>query len=261
MTENEIRAKVAATAKKYLGCKEADGSHRQFIDKYNSFQPLPRNHKMTYTAAWCATFVSAVAIECGLTDIMPVECGCGYMISLYKKLGRWREDENYIPKVGDIIFYDWDDGKDFAVTDNSGSPEHVGIVVSVSSGVVTVVEGNKGGAVGVRYVSVNGRYIRGFGLPDYAKLATPEVKPAPKPISKKCPYAEPRFSMMYGSTGGGVRWVQWHLNQTMKSRLKIDGVFGRLTKAAVLSFQKKHKLSPDGIVGSKTKAALKKAVK
>ena len=147
MTENEIRAKVAATAKKYLGCKESDGGHRQFIDAYNGFKPLPRNHRMTYSAAWCATFVSAVAIECGLTEIIPVECGCSLMIGLYKKLGRWREDENYIPKVGDIIFYDWDDGKDFAVTDNSGSPEHVGIVVSVSGGVVAVVEGNKGGAV------------------------------------------------------------------------------------------------------------------
>ena len=110
MTENEIRAKVAATAKKYLGCKESDGGHRQFIDAYNGFKPLPRNHRMTYSAAWCATFVSAIAIECGLTEIIPVECGCSLMIGLYKKLGRWREDENYIPKVGDIIFYDWDDG-------------------------------------------------------------------------------------------------------------------------------------------------------
>ena len=86
MTETEIRQKVITTAKKYLGGKESDGSHRQFIDRYNSFQLLPRNHKMTYTAAWCATFVSAIAIECGLTDIMPVECGCAYMIALYKKL-------------------------------------------------------------------------------------------------------------------------------------------------------------------------------
>lgn len=257
MTENEIRAKVAATARKYLGCKESDGGHRQFIDAYNGFKPLPRNHRMTYSAAWCATFVSAVAIECGLTEIIPVECGCSLMIGLYKKLGRWREDENYIPKAGDIIFYDWQDGANYATTDNTGSPEHVGIVVSVSGGVVAVVEGNKGGAVGVRYVRVNGRYIRGFGLPDYAKLATPEVKPAPKP---KCPYAEPKTALRYGDRGNGVSWVQWHLNQTMKSRLKIDGVFGKLTKAAVLKFQKTHSLAIDGIVGNKTRAKLKKVV-
>ena len=104
MTENEIRQKVVTTAKKYIGCKESDGSHRQFIDKYNSFQLLPRNHRMTYSAAWCATFVSAIAIECGLTDIIPVECGCAYMISRYKALGRWR-DEHRTKMLVAIIEY------------------------------------------------------------------------------------------------------------------------------------------------------------
>ena len=260
MTENEIRAKVVATAKKYLGRKESDGGHRRFIDAYNGFKPLPRNHRMTYSAAWCATFVSAIAIECGLTEIIPIECGCSLMIGLYKKLGRWREDENYIPKVGDIIFYDWDDGKDFAVTDNTGSPEHVGIVVSVSGGVVTVVEGNKADAVAFRSIAVNGRYIRGYGLPDYASKATPEVKPAPKPSVKKCPYAEPTKDLRRGSKGNGVRWAQWHLNHAAGEKLKVDGDFGILTRAAVLRFQKKQKLTQDGIVGAKTRAALRKAV-
>ena len=40
MTEKEIRQKVVATAKKYLGCKESDGNHWQFIDRYNSFSPF-----------------------------------------------------------------------------------------------------------------------------------------------------------------------------------------------------------------------------
>lgn len=261
MTENEIRQKVVATAKKYIGCKESDGSHRQFIDKYNNFQPLPRNHRMTYTAAWCATFVSAIAIECGLTDIMPVECGCAYMISAYKKLGRWREDENYIPKAGDVIFYDWNDGKDFATTDNLGSPEHVGLVTGVSGSVISVIEGNKADAVAFRMVTVNGRYVRGYGLPDYASKATPAVNPAPKPKSiPKCPYAEPRKDLRRGSSGNGVRWVQWHLNKT-GAKLRVDGYFGTLTQAAVLRFQKTKKLVQDGIVGSKTRSALKKAVR
>ena len=45
---------------------------------------------------------------------MLVECRCAYIIALYKKLGRWREDENFTPKPGDVIFYDWQDGADFA---------------------------------------------------------------------------------------------------------------------------------------------------
>ena len=260
MTESEIRQKVVSTAKKDMGCKESDGSHRKIIDIYNHYKPLPRDHKMTYTAAWCAAFVSAVAIEAKMTSIMPVECGCNYMIALYKKLGRWQENDAYTPKPGDVIFYDWDDGKDFVASDDTGRAEHVGIVTSVSDGVITVIEGNKDNAVGYRKIKVNGRYIRGYGLPDYAKLATPEGKPTPKPITKKCPYPEPAKNLRRGSSGNGVRWVQWHLNQTGE-KLAVDGSFGILTKAAVLRFQKAKKLTQDGVVGAKTRAALKKAVK
>ena len=263
MTEKEIRQKVVATAKKYLGCKESDGSHRQFIDRYNSFRPLPRNHRMTYSAAWCATFVSAIAIECGLTDIMPVECGCRLMIELYKGLGRWQEKDSYIPKAGDVIFYDWDDGKDFSNTDDIGSPDHVGIVTAAACGIISVIEGNKNDAVAFRTVTVNGRYIRGYGLPDYAGKAKPETAPAPKPKAiPKCPYSEPTQNLRRGSKGNGVRWVQWHLNSsTIGEKLKVDGSFGPLTKAAVLRFQRTNKLLPDGVVGPKTRAALKRAVK
>ena len=57
------------------------------IDTYNSHKPLARGYAMKYTDAWCATFVSAVSIKCGLTDILPTECSCGEMIALFKKLG------------------------------------------------------------------------------------------------------------------------------------------------------------------------------
>ena len=262
MTENELRQKVAATAIKYIGCNEKDNSHHEIIDRYNSHIPLARGYAMKYTDAWCAAFLSAVAIELGLTDIMPTECGCPQMIELYQKLGRWQENDAYTPKPGDVIFYDWQDGPDYAKTDNKGSPDHVGIVVSVLDGVVTVIEGNKNDAVGTRTVKLNGRYIRGYGLPDYASKATPEDKPASGSgtvAKKKCPYAEPIKNLRYGAKGNGVKWVQWHLNQTGE-KLKIDGAFGVLTKAAVLRFQKKRGLVSDGIVGPKTRAALRKAV-
>lgn len=259
MTESEIRQRVVATAKKYVGCNERDGTHKQFIDRYNAFSPLPRNHRMTYSAAWCATFVSAIAIECGLTDIMPVECGCGLMIALYKKLGRWREDENYTPKAGDVIFYDWQDGKDFASTDNVGAPEHVGIVTGAACGVISVIEGNKADAVGFRSVTVNGRYIRGYGLPDYGSKATVAPAPAASGGAEKCPYAEPVKNLRRGSSGTGVRWVQWHLNRC-GGKLAVDGKYGPLTRGAVLRFQRAHGLTQDGVVGPKTRAALRKAV-
>ncbi len=159
-----LRSKVVAQAKAWIGCKESDGSHKEIIDVYNSHTPLARGYKVQYTDAWCATFVSAVAIKCGYTDIMPTECGCDKMIALYQNLGRWKEDDSYTPDAGDVIFYDWQDS---GSGDNTGSSDHVGIVEKVVGTTITVIEGNYSDSVKRRTLQVNGKYIRGFGLPKY----------------------------------------------------------------------------------------------
>lgn len=166
MTEKEIRALVVSTARAWLGCKESDGSHRPIIDLYNSHKPLARGYAVKYTDAWCATFVSAVAIKCGLTDIMPTECGCGKMIELYRAhaLSKWQEDESITPQPGDVVFYDWEDS---GSGDDKGAADHVGIVSSVSGDTLKVIEGNYSNAVKERTLKVNGRYLRGYGLPAY----------------------------------------------------------------------------------------------
>ena len=84
-----------------------------------------------------------------------------------------------------------------------------------------------------------------------------EVIPAPKP-AVRCPYAEPETLIRYGSRGVGVRWVQWNLNHVAGEKLVVDGIFGVLTRAAVLRFQRKRRLATDGIVGPITRAAINK---
>ena len=159
MTEKELRAKVVNTAVAWLGCKEANGSHKKIIDVYNAHTPLPVGYKVKYTDAWCATYVSAVAIKAGLDDIIPLECGCGRYITLAQKMGIWVENDAFVPQAGDIVLYDWDDN---GVGGNKGSADHIGIVVSVSGSTIKVIEGNMGNAVNYRNLAVNGRYIRGF---------------------------------------------------------------------------------------------------
>ena len=168
-------SEVVKQAQAWLGNKEGSAGHKAIIDLYNAHKPLARGYKVKYTDAWCATFVSAVAIKLGYTDIIPTECGCGKMIDLFKKLGSWVENENRTPNPGDIIFYDWDDN---GTGDNLGSPEHVGIVEKVSNGKITVIEGNHDGTdadsidgVERREIAVNGRFIRGYGVPKYDKAA------------------------------------------------------------------------------------------
>lgn len=166
-------SKVVEQAQAWLGNKEGSAGHKSIIDLYNAHKPLARGYKVKYTDAWCATFVSAVAIKLGYTDIIPTECGCGKMIELFKKLGAWVENENRTPNPGDIIFYDWQDS---GSGDNTGSPDHVGIVEKVANGKITVIEGNHDGTdadkidgVERREIAVNDRYIRGYGVPKYDK--------------------------------------------------------------------------------------------
>ena len=169
MTEQQLRETVANQMKNWVGCKESDGSHKKIIDIYNAHKPLARGYKVKYTDEWCATTVSAAFIKAGLTDIAPTECSCSRMIELYKKLGRWKEADSYVPKIGDVIMYDW---QDKGTGDNTGAPDHVGIVVAVNGASLTIVEGNKSEAVAYRAMTVNGRYIRGYCVPDYASKAT-----------------------------------------------------------------------------------------
>lgn len=168
MTEKELRNKVVAIAESWVGCKESNGTHKPIIDLYNSHKPLARGYPVKYTDAWCSTFASAVAIKAGLTTIIPTECGCEEHIKKFRAINAWVEDDAYVPKPGDYIFYDWEDD---GVGDCTGRANHVGIVVTCDGKTITVIEGNKNNAVGYRKIDVNGKTIRGFGVPDYASLA------------------------------------------------------------------------------------------
>lgn len=158
------RSKVVKQAQAWIGLKESDGSHMKIVNIYNNHKPLARGYKLKSTDSWCAATVSAVAIECGYTKIIPTEVSCPQMIELFKKLGEWQENDAYKPSAGDVIFYDWDDS---GSGDNRGTSDHVGIVEKVSGNTITVIEGNKNNAVGRRTLKVNGKYIRGYGVPKY----------------------------------------------------------------------------------------------
>lgn len=186
MTELELRQKVVARADEYIGVKKGSAAHHRIVDTYNSPYPnLPlRNgkpYKLTYQDNWCAGFGSVIAIETGLTDIVPIEVSCTAQIQLWQKMGRWVEDDAYVPQPGDFIYWYWQDGADYATTDQKNPPNHVGIVEKVDSvsGTMTIIEGNKGSesVVGRRESHINGRYIRGYGCPDYASRADKSKEP------------------------------------------------------------------------------------
>ena len=173
MTETELRQSVVDVMRGWLGWTEANGKFRRIIDLYNTQNPLPRRYPVKYNDEWFAASVTAAGMAAGLQDIIYGECGCGKMIALYEARGLWVEDDAYIPSPGDIIMYDWDDS---GLGDNRGNPDHVGVVEQVVGGTITIIEGNKGGAVARRKLAVNGRYIRGYCTPDYAGKAEEDEK-------------------------------------------------------------------------------------
>ncbi|MDD7386910.1 MAG: hypothetical protein PUH32_03295 [Firmicutes bacterium] len=163
--EQTLRGSVVSVAEGWLGANEADGTHREIIDLYNAQDVLAQDYEVKYSDNWCAAFASAVAIQCDLTDIIPTECGCQRQIGLWEQLGRWEEDDNYVPLPGDYIYYAWDEG--FDLGDCIGWADHVGIVVGTCGPFLKVIEGNKGDAVSYRIILVGDYRIRGYGLPDY----------------------------------------------------------------------------------------------
>lgn len=235
---SKYASKIVAQAKAWLGCKESDGTHKPIIDIYNSHRPIARGVKMDYSWAWCATFVSSCAIKLGYTDIIPTECSCTRMIELFKALGAWVENENRTPAPGDILFYDWDDS---GVGDNKGGPEHVGIVEKVSGGKITVIEGNYDNAVKRRVLSVNGRYIRGYGVPKYDVEKQEVCKVNVRQLSRGCE-GEDVKSLQILLIGYGYSCGSYG----------TDGDFGSATDSAVRKFQKAKGIGVDGIVGSET---------
>ena len=157
---------VLDLARKYIGCNEADGSHKQIVDTYNSHQPLAQGYKLTYYDSWCDCFISFLFILLKAVDLIGgTECGVERHIQLFKAIGIWEEDGSIVPEPGYIITYNWDENSQ----PNNGYADHIGIVESVSGNKITCIEGNMSGKVGRRTLTVGDGNIRGYAKPRYAK--------------------------------------------------------------------------------------------
>lgn len=175
-TAKDLRKKLVKTALEDIGAKEGGKVHKHIIDVFNTVKP--DGWAMTYTAPWCAAAVSSWAIEAFGKDkavkYFPLSANCGTIVTKAKKLGLWKEKDSYKPTAGDWILYDWQDS---GRGDDKGSPDHVGIVQKVGEKFFTVIEGNKNDAVENRRVAINGKYIRGFVVPDYSKMVPKKTTP------------------------------------------------------------------------------------
>lgn len=163
--EREKRIALVEEAVSWYGTEGGSTAHAQLLEIYNSQEVLPVGYAMKQDDAWCAAFVTVVAIRQERTDIIPAECGCQRQIELFQKLGCWEETDDYEPLPGDIIYY-----AGSTAGENTGRAKHVGIVVGCWRGWIKVIEGNYADRVEYRYIRIGDASIRGYGIPDYEKL-------------------------------------------------------------------------------------------
>lgn len=202
------RAEFVAKAKSWTGTKEGSKGHKQIIADYNKAADAGR--KAGVNTAWCAVFVGACAEETGNVLAggvgVPVDYSCGTgkhsLIEKAKAAGIWNESDDYTPREGDIIIYDW---KDNGKGDDTTGHDHTGIVTSAAAKSFVVTEGNKTKAVGnadgvgTRRVNVNAKNIRGFICPVFADEVQPA--PAPDPTPEPTPAPVPDAGTTYKVVG------------------------------------------------------------
>lgn len=149
-----------SAGKKYLGCREGDNKHKKIVDIFNSSKL--KTFSISYNDAWCAAFISTIAVESGCTDIIPISANCDEM---YKKgivMGIAIPKDKWIPKMGDIVFYDWN---------LNGSLDHVGVVDTMSKNIIHVLEGNKNDRVAYRDINYKNATITKIIRPRYKTVS------------------------------------------------------------------------------------------
>lgn len=224
---------VLNVAQRYIGTKEAPpSSNRQIFGEWYGVNGVP----------WCAIFVSYCFYKAGMPlPAIQSRKGfayCPYGVRYFKDLGAFDKT----PKVGDIVFFDWD---------KDGTSDHVGIVEKVlGSDKVLTIEGNtsygndsNGGEVmrGTRYLST----IQGFAHPDYDNTSTHQDDDVP---------SWPGYYITLTSPlQRGPEIKEWQ-EQMIENGYDLgsagaDGIFGRKSHEALIQFQIDRNLHPDGILG------------
>ncbi len=125
------------------------------------------------------------------------------------------------------------------------------IVTTAQNGQVLLILETLDGWYKVQF-AVNGNTYTGYASADYIKLNVVETTEA-------CQYTEPTVNLKQGSSGEGVKWLQWHLYKAgYMEEKEIDGAFGAQTTLVVKTYQQDKGLTADGVVGAGTRAELKK---
>ena len=191
---------------------------------------------------WCAMFISWCAREAAL----PVSV---INNASYARVGSnpahfnvaYREAAGYLPKCGDLIFYDF--------TGTNQNWNHVGLVLYVENDMVYSIEGNINKCTSIRRHYLSDATIRGYGIPKYR-----DSDPNAFCMLK---YPVPQRTIKLGDGGEDVKWLQCALVH-LGYPAPADGYFGTNTQRLLKRLQANNGLQQDGICGSVTRSAVQR---
>ena len=250
MTIAEAKAKLVAWCNEQVGYAEGANNWNKYAPAWAAAGGWNAQNQ-----PWCDIFVDCGFIECFGIDLASrltyqpkggFSALCSASAQYYKDNGAYFNS----PEIGDQVFFNV-----------SGGINHTGIVVAVSGGVVTTVEGNSSDMVRRNAYGIGSAYINGYGRPNWGVFegGTPdepiEDPPEEKPIEKPTVDLP---TLKQGDESEVVRAAQFLLNGRGCSvgYWGADGEFGPHTCAAVKAFQRRNALEVDGIIGPETWAAL-----
>ena len=238
MTIQEAKAKLVNWALDQVGYAEGANNWNKYAPKWTEAGGWNAQNQ-----PWCDIFVDCGFIECFGIDLASkltyqpkggFSALCSASANYYKNNGAWFST----PAVGDQVFFNV-----------SGGINHTGIVVGVSGGVVTCVEGNSSDAVRKNNYNLGISYIAGFGRPNWAVfeggVADDEPEPAPKPEPPKQETCEVTVTLPvieYGDASMYVKLMQTALigRGFNCGWYGADGEYGQHTKIALFQFQQKN---------------------
>lgn len=181
--------------------------------------------------------------------IIKLQAGIDYPTALGGKRGRTCIGTK---KDGSIVIYCWPDGSSGACR-----MEDLGAKMA-ALGCINAINFDGGGST--QLICPDGKVTTTRAIYNflYFMLDDEQKKPAGSQTEDKdaCPYNEPVTNIRFGSIGTGAAWVQWYLRQCGYD-VKVDGVFGVKSIAALKDFQEKWDLEVNGVCGTATRVALR----
>ena len=144
---------MVAVAGTQIGYREGKDGYTRFGDWYG----IP-------CGAWCAMFASFCLDYVGVEDF-PHAAECQSWINQLKSEGRYHDinEDNYIPKPGDLVFFDWRGSSGGLVSDHVGIvAEYIAATEKAGAKIITI-EGNYCDKVCKLSYPCNSSKIMGYG--------------------------------------------------------------------------------------------------